>query len=113
MSDINSQISEQIPSNVSAMYTCRRIPSCPIERKSVVLGSIWRFKLSKAFSMPRLVVSKIVERFGKDDTIWEEVCVDQKSLIPKHVFSDQCELRDPPTVLESIAQKGIILIKSQ
>ena len=71
-----------------------------------MLGSIWRFKLSKLFSLPKLAVSKIVERFGKDHTIWEEVCVDQKCLIPKYVFSDRCELRDAPTVFESIAENG-------
>ncbi|KAG0043635.1 hypothetical protein BGZ83_011193 [Gryganskiella cystojenkinii] len=48
-------------------------PSCPIERKSVVMGSVWTFKPTEEFDFPTLCASRMVERFGKNETNWEEL----------------------------------------
>ncbi|KAF9972092.1 hypothetical protein BGZ73_004827 [Actinomortierella ambigua] len=50
----------------------RSIPSCPIERKSVVMGSVWTFKPNKEYDFPTLCISRMVERFGRNDANWEE-----------------------------------------
>ncbi|KAF9097329.1 hypothetical protein BGX23_009177 [Mortierella sp. AD031] len=58
--------------NVEITSTKRAIPSCPIERKSVVMGSVWTFKPTEEYDFPTLCVSRMVERFGRNDANWEE-----------------------------------------
>ncbi|KAF9206510.1 hypothetical protein BGZ49_002327 [Haplosporangium sp. Z 27] len=65
--------------DVHIASTTRAIPSCPIERKSVVMGSVWTFKPTEEFDFPTLCASRMVERFGKNDANWEEYKLDFKS----------------------------------
>ncbi|KAF9180201.1 hypothetical protein BGZ50_006380 [Haplosporangium sp. Z 11] len=58
--------------DVNITSTLRSIPSCPIERKSVVMGSVWTFKPTEEYDFPTLCVSRMVERFGRNDANWEE-----------------------------------------
>ncbi|RUP51248.1 hypothetical protein BC936DRAFT_149251, partial [Jimgerdemannia flammicorona] len=60
-------------SHVKLTYVRRAIPQCPIARKSVVMGTVWVFKPTREHSFADLCVSRMVERFGKDDANWEEV----------------------------------------
>ncbi|KAF9937913.1 hypothetical protein BGZ67_000747 [Mortierella alpina] len=64
---------------VDISSTLRSIPSCPIERKSVVMGSVWTFKPTEEYDFPTLCVSRMVERFGRNDANWEEFKLDFKS----------------------------------
>ncbi|KAF9583661.1 hypothetical protein BGW38_008918 [Lunasporangiospora selenospora] len=59
-------------SNVKISGTTRAIPSCPVERKSVVMGSVWTFKPTKDIEFPTLCASRMVERFGRNEANWEE-----------------------------------------
>jgi hypothetical protein len=38
----------------------RQIPDCPIERKSVIMGSVWVFRPNHKYSFPGLCVSRMV-----------------------------------------------------
>ncbi|KAF9137643.1 hypothetical protein BG015_002663, partial [Linnemannia schmuckeri] len=58
--------------DVGITSTVRAIPSCPVERKSVVMGSVWTFKPTEEYDFPTLCVSRMVERFGRNDANWEE-----------------------------------------
>ncbi|KAF9114859.1 hypothetical protein BGX27_009607 [Mortierella sp. AM989] len=64
--------------NVHIVSTTRAIPSCPIERKSVVMGSVWTFKPTEEYDFPTLCVSRMVERFGRNDANWEDYKLDFK-----------------------------------
>ncbi|KAG0245144.1 hypothetical protein BGX31_007855 [Mortierella sp. GBA43] len=59
--------------NLRITSTTRAVPSCPIERKSVVMGSVWTFKPTQEYDFPTLCVSRMVERFGKNESNWEEL----------------------------------------
>lgn len=45
-------------------------------RKSVVMGTVWVFKPTEAFRFDQLCISRMVERFGKDDGNWEHIELD-------------------------------------
>ncbi|KAI9306841.1 hypothetical protein BJ944DRAFT_238379 [Cunninghamella echinulata] len=49
------------------------VPSSAIARKSVVMGTVWIFKPTAKYSFSDLCTSRMVERFGKDDSNWEHV----------------------------------------
>ncbi|KAJ1728514.1 hypothetical protein LPJ61_003996, partial [Coemansia biformis] len=51
----------------------REVPASPIDRKSVVMGSVWTFESHPAHSFPHLCASRMVERFGRDGTNWEQI----------------------------------------
>ncbi|KAJ2900374.1 hypothetical protein IWW38_000541 [Coemansia aciculifera] len=51
----------------------REVPLSPIERKSVVMGSVWSFDKHHRHSFPQLCMSRMVERFGRDNSTWEHV----------------------------------------
>ncbi|KAJ1913092.1 hypothetical protein H4219_005352 [Mycoemilia scoparia] len=51
----------------------RPIPQCPIDRKSVVMGSVWTFHPQGKYTLPQLCMSRMVERFGRDGASWEHV----------------------------------------
>ncbi|KFH63937.1 hypothetical protein MVEG_09762 [Podila verticillata NRRL 6337] len=72
---------------VDVTGTVRAIPSCPIERKSVVMGSVWTFKPTEEFDFPTLCASRMVERFGKNDSNWEEFQIEFKQTIDPNVVS--------------------------
>ncbi|KAG0301664.1 hypothetical protein BGZ98_008149 [Dissophora globulifera] len=61
----------------------RAIPSCPVERKSVVMGSVWTFKPTEEYDFPTLCVSRMVERFGRNNANWEEFKLDFKAEDPE------------------------------
>ncbi|KAG0013046.1 hypothetical protein BGZ80_011319 [Entomortierella chlamydospora] len=72
---IDTMILEPDPkllNDVHITSTTRAIPSCPIERKSVVMGSVWTFKPTEEYDFPTLCVSRMVERFGRNDANWED-----------------------------------------
>ncbi|RUS15587.1 hypothetical protein BC937DRAFT_92257 [Endogone sp. FLAS-F59071] len=60
-------------SHVKLTYVRRAIPQSPIARKSVVMGTVWVFKPTREHTFADLCVSRMVERFGRDDANWEEV----------------------------------------
>ncbi|KAG0380566.1 hypothetical protein BGX24_007253 [Mortierella sp. AD032] len=64
--------------NVGITSIVRAIPSCPVERKSVVMGSVWTFKPTEEYDFPTLCISRMVERFGRNDANWEEYKLDFK-----------------------------------
>ncbi|KAJ2490423.1 hypothetical protein IWW37_003164 [Coemansia sp. RSA 2050] len=51
----------------------REVPLSPIERKSVVMGSVWSFDCHHRYTFPQLCMSRMVERFGRDNSNWEHV----------------------------------------
>ncbi|KAJ2807195.1 hypothetical protein H4S07_003639, partial [Coemansia furcata] len=51
----------------------REVPPSPIERKSVVMGSVWTFDRHHRYTFPQLCMSRMVERFGRDAANWEHV----------------------------------------
>lgn len=42
-------------------------------RKSVVMGTVWVFKPTETYTFDKLCISRMVERFGKDDGNWEHI----------------------------------------
>ncbi|KAJ2959449.1 hypothetical protein NQZ79_g5096 [Umbelopsis isabellina] len=77
-------------SHIRITYTTREIPRSPIARKSVVMGTVWIFKPSARHSFSQLCTSRMVERFGKDESNWE--------LIEFELSSDQNSTDCQPTV---------------
>lgn len=57
-------------------------------------------------TLSQLAISKIVERFGRDDTHWEEVVWDQKKILSDTTYSDNCEERDEPGEYIDILEDG-------
>ncbi|ORY92997.1 hypothetical protein BCR43DRAFT_496172 [Syncephalastrum racemosum] len=49
----------------------RGVPSSAITRKSVVMGTVWVFRPNATYRFENLCVSRMVQRFGRDDTNWE------------------------------------------
>ncbi|KAI9313150.1 hypothetical protein BX666DRAFT_1980104 [Dichotomocladium elegans] len=49
------------------------VPASAIARKSVVMGTVWVFKPTGEYRFEQLCMSRMVERFGRDDTNWEEI----------------------------------------
>lgn len=58
---------------IQTKRTTRGVPSSAIMRKSVVMGTVWVFKPTETHAFDKLCVSRMVERFGKDDGNWEFV----------------------------------------
>ncbi|KAG9061064.1 hypothetical protein KI688_007693 [Linnemannia hyalina] len=75
--------------DVGITSTVRAIPSCPVERKSVVMGSVWTFKPTEEYDFPTLCVSRMVERFGRNDANWEEYKLSFKVDNPDEAKSEQ------------------------
>ncbi|KAI8603362.1 hypothetical protein EDD21DRAFT_369349 [Dissophora ornata] len=75
--------------NVCISSTTRAIPSCPIERKSVVMGSVWTFKPTEEHDFPTLCVSRMVERFGRNEANWTEFKIEFKTGNLDHTQADQ------------------------
>ncbi|KAJ2805259.1 hypothetical protein H4R20_002163 [Coemansia guatemalensis] len=51
----------------------REVPASPIERKGVVMGSVWTFEHHPAHPFAHMCMSRMVERFGRDGSNWEQV----------------------------------------
>ncbi|KAJ1955512.1 hypothetical protein EC988_001841, partial [Linderina pennispora] len=51
----------------------RAVPVSPIDRKSVVMGSVWTFEPHSLHTFPQLCMSRMVERFGRDNSNWEQI----------------------------------------
>ena len=90
----------QVVSDISYISTIRKIPTCPIDRNSVVMGTIWTFQTHKSFSFSKLIISKIVERFGKDGMVWEMIDFEEfsASVLQGMIETDQCRERDVSNV---------------
>ncbi|KAF9916227.1 hypothetical protein BX616_004308 [Lobosporangium transversale] len=93
--------------NVNIKSIDRAIPSCPIERKSVVMGSVWTFKPTKEFDFPTLCVSRMVERFGKNDANWKEFKLEFKmnnaEETPIELWTEQTVEHLPPKEEEMVS----------
>ncbi|KAI7883175.1 hypothetical protein K492DRAFT_235544 [Lichtheimia hyalospora FSU 10163] len=61
---------------IKLSYTRHGVPSSAILRKSVVMGTVWVFKPTEQYRFEQLCMSRMVERFGRDDTNWEQVHFD-------------------------------------
>lgn len=57
---LRSNVDYSLLNLVEVTGTVRAIPSCPIERKSVVMGSVWTFKPTEEFDFPTLCASRMV-----------------------------------------------------
>ncbi|KAJ3155768.1 hypothetical protein HDU86_004237 [Geranomyces michiganensis] len=75
----------------------RRVPRAPIERSSVVMGTAWTFRVTANESLARLVMSRLIDRFGKDDMLWEEIAFASFSagVLESATYHYQCSERDP------------------
>ncbi|KAI7898479.1 uncharacterized protein BX663DRAFT_555836 [Cokeromyces recurvatus] len=78
MENINRMLIEDNLDNdtseiIEVRRTLRGVPSSAIMRKSRVMGTVWIFKPTTNYSFSQLCVSRMVERFGKDDGNWEYI----------------------------------------
>ncbi|KAI9498996.1 hypothetical protein BDB00DRAFT_753869 [Zychaea mexicana] len=73
--NVNRMISlkENTVDHVRVTRTMRGVPSSAIARKSVVMGTVWVFKPTEHYRFDRLCMSRMVERFGRDDTNWIQI----------------------------------------
>ncbi|KAI0244201.1 hypothetical protein L0F63_007215, partial [Massospora cicadina] len=71
----------------------RAIPTYPIERSSVIMGTVWVFRPNPNYSFEKLCKSRMVERFGRDGTNWEEISLVFPKL--KDEISDMKAPADP------------------
>nr|KAJ3420355.1 hypothetical protein HK105_005779 [Polyrhizophydium stewartii] len=74
------------------------VPGCSIERKRVVLGTVWALKVRGPYSLPKLAMSKMIQRFGKDETVWEQVSFPEfrDAILATATYHDICAERDGP-----------------
>ncbi|KAJ3280418.1 hypothetical protein HK104_000670, partial [Borealophlyctis nickersoniae] len=88
---------EDAPNRITPTRTLRAVPYCPIDRKSVVMGTVWTFKVTKRHSLARLAMSKLVERFGRNDAVWEEVSFPEfrNEVLQSTSYHEICAERDP------------------
>lgn len=70
LSDARQQTTQD---QIKLSYTQHGVPSSAILRKSVVMGTVWVFKPTEQYRFEQLCMSRMVERFGRDDTNWEQV----------------------------------------
>ncbi|KAJ3182437.1 hypothetical protein HDU87_008601 [Geranomyces variabilis] len=84
-------------SAIQWVSTSRRVPRTPIPRSSVVMGTTWTFQVSAAHSLANLALSRLLERFGTDDKLWEEVSYHafRNEVLSTCIYHDQCAERDP------------------
>ncbi|KAL1919119.1 uncharacterized protein VTP21DRAFT_2501 [Calcarisporiella thermophila] len=61
---------------VKITRTQHEIPSSPITRHSVIMGTVWTFKPTPEYSFVQLCSSRMVERFGKDATNCEKISLE-------------------------------------
>ena len=76
--DVSAAISHAIfldteESKLKRTSIIRGVPSSAVTRKSVVMGTVWVFRPTETHSFDKLCVSRMVERFGKDDGNWEHI----------------------------------------
>ncbi|KAI9470552.1 MAG: hypothetical protein EXX96DRAFT_491184 [Benjaminiella poitrasii] len=71
--NINRMLIDYHSKVIEIKRTLRGIPSSAILRKSRVMGTVWIFKPTTNYSLPQLCVSRMVERFGQDDSNWVHV----------------------------------------
>ncbi|KAI7859297.1 hypothetical protein BDC45DRAFT_564763 [Circinella umbellata] len=69
-------LEEESIDHVQVTKTSRGVPSSAIARKSVVMGTVWVFKPTDHYRFDQLCMSRMVERFGRDDTNWIQVELD-------------------------------------
>ncbi|KAI8090612.1 hypothetical protein BDF21DRAFT_460039 [Thamnidium elegans] len=67
------------------------VPSSAIMRKSVVMGTVWVFKPTEVYGFDKLCISRMVERFGKDDGNWEHIQLILSKETPHHRYDYQTE----------------------
>ncbi|KAI9466473.1 hypothetical protein BX667DRAFT_485138 [Coemansia mojavensis] len=67
--------------------TLREVPPSPIARKSVVMGSVWTFEPHPVFLFSHLCMSRMVQRFGRDESNWEQIdlVLENKKVADAHV----------------------------
>ncbi|KAI7896252.1 uncharacterized protein EV154DRAFT_411870 [Mucor mucedo] len=91
-------ISKDNESDVLEMNrTMHGVPSSAIMRKSVVMGTVWVFKPTEEYRFEKLCISRMVERFGKDDGNWEhiELLLEVSNLFDKEYASEK---EETPTI---------------
>ncbi|KAI8379148.1 uncharacterized protein BYT42DRAFT_593398 [Radiomyces spectabilis] len=90
--------------HVRVTHIMKGVPTSAIARKSVVMGTVWVFKPTDHFRFEQLCVSRMVERFGKDDGNWELVQLDFMS----HEVSDTLgDNQDDPASLSAYEQERL------
>ncbi|ORX49517.1 hypothetical protein DM01DRAFT_1409486 [Hesseltinella vesiculosa] len=76
MVDITPTTEEKVAEKVMIKQTMHGIPPSAISRKSVVMGTVWIFKPNDKYSFSKLCISRMVERFGRDDSNWLHLDMD-------------------------------------
>ncbi|KAG9287994.1 hypothetical protein G9A89_017589 [Geosiphon pyriformis] len=89
-----------IQENVTFSRTWREIPTVPIARKSVVMGTTWTFKPSPRHDFVLLCTSRMVERFGRDLANWEEIKLNFNALLKTNHKQD-VKLKEDEETLDS------------
>lgn len=59
--------------NPKRKSTLRMIPNFVVSRTAVSMGTTWVVSSNEEYSLSQLIVSKIVERYGRNDAYWEEI----------------------------------------
>lgn len=57
-------------SHIEFTSVYRKIPNCPIERNSIILGTIWNLRVGQNHSLTQLAISKIVRLLYSCDTLF-------------------------------------------
>ncbi|KAJ1966446.1 hypothetical protein GGI12_000090 [Dipsacomyces acuminosporus] len=81
--------------------TLRAVPASPIDRNSIVMGSVWTFEPHAVHSFPYLCMSRMVERFGRDNSNWEHINLEMAH--PANKLAD-CKVRSGGRVVDSDLQ---------
>ncbi|KNC99570.1 uncharacterized protein SPPG_04959 [Spizellomyces punctatus DAOM BR117] len=94
--------------HVNPTRILRVIPAAPIDRTSIVMGTVWTFRVTQKHSLARLAMSKLIERFGTDSAYWEEVSISEfrNKVIRAAVYDDLCAERDPPEEEDEEEENG-------
>ncbi|KAI8997788.1 hypothetical protein BDB01DRAFT_714441 [Pilobolus umbonatus] len=104
-------IKDENPPDVSVILrrTQYGIPSSAISRKSVVMGTVWVFKPTETARFDQLCISRMVERFGKDDSNWEHIQLDftSKGEAPRRAIEPEDDIDNPLSEYEKQRLKRI------
>ncbi|KAI8342076.1 hypothetical protein BC941DRAFT_415299 [Chlamydoabsidia padenii] len=93
--------------SVQVTRTLRGVPSSAISRKSVVMGTVWVFRPKEQHSFSKLCMSRMVERFGKDDCNWEHVQF-MFTAVEENTIGSSCivELTDEEAASDEVQQQS-------
>ncbi|KAI8149976.1 hypothetical protein BJV82DRAFT_585375 [Fennellomyces sp. T-0311] len=108
--NVNRMISleEDSGDHVRVTRTMRGIPSSAIARKSVVMGTVWVFKPTENYRFDQLCMSRMVERFGRDETNWLQIQLDFMSFEFQYPSQVQNETEVPVTEQKDEEEENLL-----